>query len=115
MNRQTFLISTGAAGSSALLSSSASITAAEPGAEERFSWNAGQLQFEFSVVEGRLRKHLLLPVGFEPPHESLQWSAVEAALFCSDEDSPDPGMKQSGGSPSSSQKTNGQVIEESGR
>lgn len=99
MNRRTFLISSGAAGIGALLSTSASTSAAEPDSAEKLSWNAGQLQFEFSVSEGRLRQHIFLPVGLEPPRESLQWAGVETALLCSGEDSPDSGMKQSGGSP----------------
>ena len=99
MNRRTFLISSGAAGVGAVLSTSASGTATGPESADRLSWNTGHLQFEFSVVEGRLRQHLLLPVGVEPPNESLEWAGVESALLCSGEDSPDSGMKQSAGSP----------------
>lgn len=99
MNRRTFLISSGSAGVGALLSTSASASAAGPEPSERFSWNTGQLQFEFSIAEGRLRQHLILPVGVEPSSESLQWAGVESALLCSGEDSPDSGMKQSAGSP----------------
>lgn len=99
MNRRTFLISSSAAGVGALLSTSASGSPAASESAERFSWNTGQLQFEFSVVEGRLRQHLILPVGVEPPDGSWQWAGVESALLCSGEDSPDSGMKQSAGSP----------------
>jgi alpha-galactosidase len=99
MNRRTFLISSGAASLGALLSAPAPGSDAGPDSAERLSWNSGQLQFEFSVVEGRLRQHLILPVGVEPPNESLQWAGVESALLCSGEDSPDSGMKQSAGSP----------------
>jgi alpha-galactosidase len=99
MNRRTFLISSSVAGVGALLSTSAGGSSAESDPAERFSWNTGQLRFEFSVAEGRLRQHLFLPVGVEPPQESLLWSGVESALLCSGEDSPDSGMKQSAGSP----------------
>ena len=99
MNRRTFLISSGIAGIGALVSTSASGAAAEPESAEIFSWNTGQLQFQFSVVEERLRQHLILPVGVDAPRETLQWAGVETALLCSGEDSPDSGMKQSGGSP----------------
>ncbi len=99
MNRRTFLISSGIAGIGALVSTSATGTTAGLGSAESFTWNAGQLQFHFSVADGKLRQHLILPVGVEPFNESLQWAGVESALLCSGEDSPDSGMKQSGGSP----------------
>ena len=99
MNRRTFLISSGAAGVGALFSTSASRSAAGPESAETFSWNTGQLKFHFSVAEGRLSQHLILPVGIDASRESLQWAGVETALLCSGEDSPDSGMKQSGGSP----------------
>jgi alpha-galactosidase len=99
MNRRTFLISSGAESVGALLSTSASGSGAGPESAERLSWNSGQLQIEFSVAEGRLRQHLILPVGVEPPNESQQWAGIESAPLCSGEDSPDSGMKQSAGSP----------------
>jgi alpha-galactosidase len=99
MNRRTFLISTGVAGVGALLPAPAVGNTAETDSAERFSWNTGKLQFEFSVVEGRLRQHLILPVDVESPRESLQWEGVESALLCTGEDSPDSGMKQTAGSP----------------
>ena len=99
MNRRTILISSGAAGVGALLPAPAVGNTAETDSAEGFSWNTGKLQFEFSVVEGRLRQHLILPVGVESPRESLQWAGVESALLCTGEDSPDSGMKQSAGSP----------------
>ena len=49
MNCRTFLISSGIAGIGALISNSASGSAVEPESDETFSWNAGQLQFEFSA------------------------------------------------------------------
>ena len=99
MNRRTFLISSSAAGVGALLPVPAVGNTAETDSAERFSWNTGKLQLEFSVVEGRLRQHLILPVGVESARESLQWAGVESALLCTGEDSPDSGMKQSVGSP----------------
>jgi hypothetical protein len=95
MNRRTFLISSSFAGIGTLVSTSASGSAAEPEPAESFSWNTGQLQFQFSVAEGRLRQHLILPVGVDASRESLQWAGVVTALLCSGEDSPDSGMKQS--------------------
>lgn len=89
MNRRRFLLSSGIAGIGALVSTSAGGSAAEPKSAERFAWNTGQPQFEFSVAEGRLRQHLILSVGVEPPNESLQWAGIERALLCSGEDSPD--------------------------
>jgi alpha-galactosidase len=99
MNRRTFLISTGAAGVGTLLRAPAVGNTAETDSAERFSWNTGSLQVEFSIAEGWLRQHLILPVGVESPRESLQWAGVESALMCTGEDSPDSGMKQSAGSP----------------
>jgi hypothetical protein len=52
MNRRTFLISPGAAGVGALLSTSASGSAAELNAAERFSWNAGQRSLNFPLPKG---------------------------------------------------------------
>jgi hypothetical protein len=54
MNRRTILISSGAAGVGALLPAPAVGNTAETDSAEGFSWNTGKLQFEFSVVEGRL-------------------------------------------------------------
>ncbi len=64
-----------------------------------FSWYTGQVQFDFSVMRGRLRQHMLLPAGVQAPQDSSRWSGVEVGLLCTGEDSPDSGMKQSGGSP----------------
>ena len=61
MNRRTFLISTGAAGIAALLAEHTPGQTAETNPAERFSWNAGQVKFEFSLAEGRLRQHLIPP------------------------------------------------------
>ncbi|MDE3202576.1 MAG: alpha-galactosidase [Acidobacteriota bacterium] len=99
MNRRTFLISSGVAGIGALVSNSASGNGTEPESAEAFSWNTSELQFQFSVVEGRLRQHLILPVGVDASPELQQRAGVETALLCSGEDSPDSGMKQSAGSP----------------
>jgi hypothetical protein len=101
MNRRTFLISSGAASVGTLLPAPAIGNTAETDFAERFSWNTGKLQFEFSVAEGRLRQHLLLPVGVKSPRESLQWAGVESALLCTGEDSPDSGMRQSADLPGS--------------
>ena len=99
MNRRTFLISSGAAGIGALFATRVSGEAAAATSAERFSWNSGQLQFEFSVHEGHLRQHMFLPAGLQAPKESTLSSGVEVGLLCTGEDSPDSGMKQSGGSP----------------
>lgn len=99
MDRRTFLISSGAAGLGALLAAPDTGHAAEVSPLENFSWNSGQLQFEFSVAEGRLRQHILLPSGVQAPSELMRSAGVEVGLLCSGEDSPDSGMKQSGGSP----------------
>lgn len=99
MNRRTFLISSGAAGIGALFATHASgqATAATP--SQSLLWNTGDLQFEFSVVDGHLRQHLFLPIGMSAPQESAHWVGPETGLLCTGEDSPDSGMKLSGGSP----------------
>lgn len=58
------------------------------------------MQFNFSVAGERLRQHILLPAELPQIEEALlRPSGVEVALLCTGEDSPDAGMKQSGGSP----------------
>jgi len=99
MNRRTFLISSGAAGIGALLAPDVFGQLADTSAAEMFSWYTGQVQFDFSVMRGRLRQHMLLPAGVQAPQDSSRWSGVEVGLLCTGEDSPDSGMKQSGGSP----------------
>lgn len=99
MNRRTFLVSSGAAGIAGLFAIPAASQSPVTTSAERFSWNAGELNFEFSLSEGRLRQHLFLPTGMQPPPESMEWSGVETGLLCTGEDSPDSGMKLSGGSP----------------
>lgn len=87
------------AGLGALFASPDSGHATEPQSPETFSWNTGQLEFTFSLPQGRLRQHIFLPSGIQTPENSARWSCVEIWLLCSGEDSPDSGMKQSGGSP----------------
>src|SRR5579859_6765048 len=99
MNRRTFLITSGAAGMGALVATRASGQSSATTSTERFLWNTGELQFEFSVSEGRLRQHMFLPASVKVSQESLQWSGPEIGLLCTGQDSPDSGMKQSGGSP----------------
>ena len=99
MNRRSFLVSSGTAGIGALFSARGSGQPAPTMSAERFSWNAGDLHFEFSISEGRLRQHLFLPSGVQAPQDSMQWSGPETGLLCTGEDSPDSGMKLSGGSP----------------
>jgi len=99
MRRRTFLVSSGAAGIGALFATPGFGQAAATTAPERLSWNAGELGFEFSVSGGRLRQHQFLPTGVQAPQEALQWSGPETGLLCTGEDSPDSGMKLSGGSP----------------
>ena len=100
MNRRNFLISTGAAGIGALFSQKAVCQTSETSAANRFTWNSGQLEFHFSISGGRLRQHMFLPAGLQSPQDaSRRWSGVEVGLLCTGEDSPDSGMKQSGGSP----------------
>ena len=100
MNRRRFLISSGTAGIGALFAQNAPKQAAEISSANRFAWNSGQLEFNFSVSGRRLRQHMFLPTGVEAPQQSLLgWSGVEVGLLCTGEDYPDSGMKQSGGSP----------------
>jgi len=99
MDRRTFLISSGVAGLGTLFASPDSGRAAEPQSPETFSWNTGELEFTFSLPQGRLRQHIFLPSGIQTPENSARWSGVEIGLLCSGEDSPDSGMKQAGGSP----------------
>jgi alpha-galactosidase len=99
MHRRTFLVSSGAAGLAALFATHASGQSAATTSTQRFSWNAGELDFEFSVSGGRLRQHLFLPAGVQAPQASLRWSGPETGLLCTGEDSPDSGIKLSGGSP----------------
>jgi hypothetical protein len=42
---------------------------------------------------------MFLPTGVQVPQESMQWSGPETGLLCTGEDSPDSGIKLSGGSP----------------
>jgi alpha-galactosidase len=100
LDRRAFLISTGAAGVSALLPSIAwaKDPAKSPG--ETFSWIGSRLHFRFSVISGMLRQNILLPAETAAPNPSVVMrSGLEVALLCSGEDSPDSGMKQSGGMP----------------
>src|SRR5579862_5295885 len=99
MKRRTFIVSSGAACVSSVLFRDALAQPAAKSPSESFSWQGGGLQFNFSVADGRLRQHLFLPSATEVPHDSLQWSGVEVGVLCTGEDSPDSGMKQSGGSP----------------
>jgi alpha-galactosidase len=99
MNRRTFLVSSGAAGIGTLFVAGGSGQSAPAKPTERFAWNAGELQFEFSVSDGRLRQHMFLPTGVQAPQEAGQWSGPETGLLCTGEDSPDAAMKLSGGSP----------------
>lgn len=100
MNRRTFLISSGAAGVGAIFAVPAVAQIAKTDSLEELSWHGGQLQFNFSVSGGRLRQHICLPAGMLVPPEALtRSSGVEVGLLCTGEDSPDSGMKQSGGMP----------------
>ena len=99
MDRRTFLISSGAASLGALFAFPDSGHAAEQQSPETFSWNPDELQFTFSLPQGRLRQHIFLPSGIQTPENSARWAGVEVGLLCSGEDSPDSGMKQAGGSP----------------
>jgi alpha-galactosidase len=68
--------------------------------ELALKWTTADLEFEFSVVAGRLRQHLFLPASFDiSAVKNYKSNGVETGLLCSGENSPDPGMKQSGGSP----------------
>src|SRR5690348_15850706 len=99
MKRRKFIVSSGAVCISSLLARNLAAQALAATSAERFSWQGGELQFNFSIAGDRLRQHLILPSGIEAPQSNLQWSGVEVALLCSGEDSPDSGMKQSAGSP----------------
>lgn len=102
ITRRQFLISTGtvAIGAAFATPAGASEAFAPITSEQSFSWVSSELQFNFSIVNGRLRQHTFVPAGFEA--KSLEYAnsnGVEVGLLCSGENSPDPGMKQSGGSP----------------
>ena len=115
LDRRKFLISTGATGVSALFPSIARAqdTAISPG--ETFSWMGGRLHFRFSVINGMLRQNILLPAETLAPNPSvLTRTGVEVALLCSGEDSPDSGMKQSGGMPGQRLKFSGRREEATG-
>jgi hypothetical protein len=62
MNRRTFLVSSSTAGVGTLLPAPAVGNNAETDSAERFSWNTGKLQFEFSVLEVRLGQDRILPI-----------------------------------------------------
>ena len=80
MDRRTFLISSGVTGLGALFVSPDSAHAAEPQSPETFSWNTGELQFTFSLPQGRLRQHIFLPSGI---HVSAKLKCpVSAKLKC---------------------------------
>jgi alpha-galactosidase len=115
LDRRAFLISTGAAGVSALLPSIAWAQDPAEASGETFSWSGGRLHFRFSVISGSLRQNILLPA--EPPATDpsvLMRSGLEVALLCSGEDSPDSGMKQSGGMPGQRLKFAGRREEPTG-
>ncbi|MBV9269044.1 MAG: alpha-galactosidase, partial [Acidobacteriaceae bacterium] len=99
MNRRTFLIRAGAAGASAALTPHSFSQTEEANATEKFSWKCGQLEFNFSVIGGRLTQHVLLPDSVRADDSVRRWSGLEVGLLCTGEDSPDSGMKQSGGLP----------------
>ncbi|KAA6456636.1 alpha-galactosidase [Acidobacteria bacterium AB60] len=98
MNRRNFLISSGVAGIGSLIPAAASGQGSGTASIENLSWNPGQLQFQFSLSDGRLRQHAFLPADFQGPQELTQRFGVEVGLLFSGDDSPDSGMKQSGGS-----------------
>jgi len=99
MNRRTFLISSGAAGIGAMLAGEAFAQGDAANSEDAFSWTGGEVRFEFSISDGRLRQHRFLPAGMAAPQGVPGQPGVEVGLLCTGEDSPDSGMKQSGGSP----------------
>jgi len=99
MNRRTFLISSGATCIGALFAPQPFAQTPSSSPSEKFSWNTGSLQFDFSVVDGCLRQHIFLATGVQAPQDSPHSYGVEVGLLCTGEDSPDSGMKQSGGSP----------------
>lgn len=99
MNRRTFLISSGAASLGALFAQDLVGQTGAPGIANTFTWNSGQLRFDFSMIGQSLRQHMCLPAGMAVPQDRAHYSGVEVALLCTGEDSPDSGMKQSGGSP----------------
>jgi hypothetical protein len=70
IDRRTFLISSGAASLGALFASSYFGHAVDPQSPETFSWNTGELQFTFSLPQGRLRQHIFLPPGIQAPENS---------------------------------------------
>lgn len=102
LTRRQFLISTGAVAIGAAFATPADAAEvfAPATSKQSFSWVGSELQFNFSILNGRLRQHIFFPTGFEAA--SVEYAAsngVETGLLCSGENSPDPGMKQSGGSP----------------
>lgn len=99
MNRRTFLISSGAAGIGSTFAHDLFAQIGVTGPADTFSWSSDQLRFDFSVSGGRLRQHICRPADVELPQERSQWFGVEVGILCTGEDSPDSGMKQSGGSP----------------
>jgi alpha-galactosidase len=64
-----------------------------------FEWSTSLLTFAYSLSEGRLRQHCLVPAAFTLDSRAAGSSGVELALQCSGQNSPDPGMKQAMGQP----------------
>jgi alpha-galactosidase len=101
MNRRHFLHLTSASTFGILLPEASSIAQGlEQSVQDQFEWLTKSLRFSYSVSKGRLRQGRLLPVGVASPVESgSSSSGVEAALQCTGENSPDPGMKSAMGMP----------------
>lgn len=94
INRRKFLQSSGAVALSALAAGPYCF-ASDP-VTGPFQWSAGNLLFNFELVDGRLRQRRL---GLSSSQFTDDRSGVEVALQCSGENSPDPGMKSGMGQP----------------
>jgi alpha-galactosidase len=94
---RTFLRSTGIAGTGLLAPRLPGLSVLAE-SNSMFEWNASKVQFDFEVIEGKLRQRRLMLKGSKLNAEA-QSSGVEVALHCIGENSPDQGMKSAMGEP----------------
>lgn len=100
MNRRGFLQSSSATALGLLLPEVGRVArGAEEGSSAGFRWSTPELVFSYSISDGRLRQHCLVPAGFAPDSRTAGPAGVEVAIACTGENSPDPGMKQAMGQP----------------
>jgi alpha-galactosidase len=98
MNRRGFLQSSSATVLGLMLPEVQGIAhGVETHPSDGFEWSTPSLRFSYSLSDGRLRQHCLVPAGFSIDTRTAGPAGVEVALQCTGQNSPDPGMKQAMG------------------